>query len=137
MNDPFGKKANSDILAFVANVAGVASLVLAVANGNLEKLSSLQRWGLAVASAIMFWVFFMGGLIKFAKVQADGHNQGLAVAIMFFGGLICACLLLAILPMFSFGLAVSHQEIITLCAFGTFALASVFLAFIWGFIPSP
>ncbi|AYQ26735.1 MULTISPECIES: hypothetical protein [unclassified Polaromonas] len=91
MSDPSGKKANSDILAFVANVSGVAYLVLTVASGNLEKLSSMQRWDLVIASAIMFWVSFMGGLIKFARIQSEGRNQGLAVAIAFSGGLICAC----------------------------------------------
>ncbi len=135
MRDPLARKANNDILAFVANVAGIGSLILAVANGNLEKLTSLQRWGLAIASAIMFSVFFMGGLIKFAKAEADNHNQGLAVAIIFFGGLICACLLLAVLPLFSFGLAVNHQEIVTLCASAAFVLATLILSLVWGTSP--
>lgn len=113
-------KPNSDILAVLANIAGVASLVLAVANGNLEKLSTMQRWGLASASALMFWVFFIGAVVKFAKTW-HGGDVFFAAVILFFGGTIGGCLLLTILPMFSFGLPADQHEILAAWAAAIFA----------------
>jgi hypothetical protein len=129
MRDLLGSEGKTDILALVANVAGIASLVLAVANGNLDKLSSLQRWGLAIASAVMFWAFFIGSLVKLVKSQAGYTNQALAASIMFFGGIICAALLLAILPMFAFGLPADQHDLIAMCAAGTFLAFTLLIAF--------
>ena len=46
---------NDSVISTIVSSLGVASLVLAVAGNNLEHLSELRRWGLAIASSVMLW----------------------------------------------------------------------------------
>jgi hypothetical protein len=110
-------------LAMVANVSGIASFVLAVAGNNVEKLSIYQKYGLAIASAVMIWTFMGGVLVRQAKHQAIGARTLVAsVGTLFFGAWIGAGLLMAAIPLFGFGLSVDRMDTISLIAAGLFAV---------------
>lgn len=110
-------------LAMVANVSGIASFVLAVAGNNVEKLSLYQKYGLAIASAVMICTFMGGVLIRQAKHQAIGATTLVAsVGTLFFGAWIGAGLLMAAIPLFGFGLSVDQMDTISLIAAGLFAV---------------
>jgi LytS/YehU family sensor histidine kinase len=109
----------------VANVSGVASFILAVAGNNVEKLSLYQKYGLAIASAVMIWCFMAGVLIRQAKHHVVGtRGIGAAVGTLFFGAWIGAGLLMAALPLFGFGLNQAQTDQISLI--GAAAFAAVF-----------
>lgn len=118
-----------DTLSLIGNIAGIASLVLAVAGNNLTALSTLQRWGLAGASATMLWAFFLGLLFEQSKVHMACRNSGRVFSIFFFGGLIGAGLLLAVLPFFAFGLPPERHDYLSIGAAATFALIASISAF--------
>ncbi len=107
-----------DTLSLIGNIAGIASLVLAVAGNNLTALSTLQRWGLSGASAVMLWAFLFGLLVEQMKPHWHWRNyNGLRVfAIFLFGGWIGAGLLLAILPFFAFGLPAETHNYVSITA---------------------
>lgn len=112
-----------DPLAMVANVSGIASFVLAVAGNNVEKLSVYQKYGLAVASAVMIWTFMGGVLVRQAKHQADTtYRYPASVGTLFFGAWIGAGLLMAALPLFGFGLNQDQKDMISLIGAGSFAI---------------
>ena len=119
-----------DTLSLIGNIAGIASLVLAVAGNNLTALTLLQRWGLAGASAIMLWAFLFGMLIEQAKPHTRSGNVGRAFSIFLFGGWIGAGLLLAILPFFAFGIPVESHNYLSITAAVSFGLISTAAAFI-------
>lgn len=56
--DDLGRGRGDSLLSVIGSVAGVAGLVLAVAGNNLDRLSSVQRWGLALSAAVMLWALF-------------------------------------------------------------------------------
>lgn len=113
-------KEKNDPLSMVANLSGIASFILAVAGNNVEKLSLLQKYGLAITSAVMLWTFMGGALLRHAKAHDDRHDRPRVMATLLFGGWIGAGLLLAALPLFSFGLGPDQRDTISLVAAGTF-----------------
>lgn len=117
-----------DTLSLIGNIAGIASLVLAVAGNNLTALTTLQRWGLAGASAVMIWAFLFGLLVEQARPYKLAYRYGTVFAVFFFGGGIAAGLLLAILPFFSFGLPMESHGYMTISAAALFGLVSFFVA---------
>lgn len=118
-------------LSMVANVSGVASFILAVAGNNVEKLSTYQKYGLAIASAVMIWAFMGGVLLRQAKHQAlMTHAYGSSIGTLFFGAWIGAGLLMAAIPLFAFGLSRDQMELISFTAAGTFAVAFSIGAFV-------
>lgn len=118
-----GEKQGDSVISTIGSFSGVASLVLAVAGNNLDRLSDLQRWGLAVASAVMLWSFLAGLVIHQFSVHSQSYRtKGKAFAAMFVGGWVGGGLLLAVLPFFSFGLAAPHVESISIWAGGSFAV---------------
>lgn len=115
-------KPTQDPIAMVANIAGIASFVLAVAGNNLDKLSMLQKFGLAIASTVMVWTFVAGLLWRYVSRQAAAFRQGAAAGTLFFGGWIGAGLLLAAIPLFGFGLPQNYVDTISLIGAGLFGL---------------
>ncbi len=127
LDDPSSK--GPDTLSLIGNIAGIASLVLAVAGNNLSSLTTLQRWGLAGASAVMLWAFLFGLLVEQIKPHKRSHNNGRVFAIFFFGGWIGVGLLLAVLPFFAFGLPVDRHEYMSITAAVSFGLITTLAAF--------
>ncbi|WP_382158588.1 hypothetical protein [Hydrogenophaga sp. ANAO-22] len=126
---PHDKDSPPDTLSLIGNIAGIASLVLAVAGNNITALSALQRWGLAVASAAMLWAFFFGLLIVQSKVHIAHRNAGRVFSIFFFGGVIGAGLILAVLPFFAFGLPPEQHDYLSIGAAALFTLIATLSAF--------
>ncbi len=118
-----------DTLSLIGNIAGIASLVLAVAGNNLSALSVLQRWGLAGASAVMLWAFLFALLVEQIKPHRRSYNHIRIFAIFLFGGWIGAGLLLAILPFFAFGLPAETHNYLSIAAAASFGLISTVAAF--------
>ncbi|MCV2366452.1 hypothetical protein LNV23_23755 [Paucibacter sp. DJ1R-11] len=114
-------KQSDSVISTIGSFSGVASLVLAVAGNNLERLSNLQRWGLAVASAVMLWAFLAGLVFHQFSLQRDAGKQGKAVGTLFVGAWVGGGLLLAVLPFFAFGLPASSTDTLSLWAAGSFA----------------
>jgi hypothetical protein len=115
----------------IGNVSGIASFILAVAGNNVDKLSLYQKYGLAIASAVMIWTFMGGALIRQAKHRAIGATSyGPAIGTMFFGAWIGAGLLMAAIPLFGFGLNVERMETISLIAAGFFAVVFTIASFV-------
>lgn len=98
------------LISTIGSVSGVVSLILAVAGNNLDRLTPTQRWGLAVASAVMLWSFLAGIVFQQFSTHRDGWRQGKAIATLFVGGLVGGGLLVAAVPFFSFGLPASHID---------------------------
>jgi peptidoglycan/LPS O-acetylase OafA/YrhL len=114
-------KQSDSVISTIGSFSGVASLVLAVAGNNLDRLSNLQRWGLAVASAVMLWAFLAGLVFHQFSLQRDAGKRGKAVGTLFVGAWVGGGLLLAVLPFFSFGLPASNTDTLSLWAAGSFA----------------
>jgi len=117
---PHDKQSDS-VISTIGSFSGVASLVLAVAGNNLDRLTSLQRWGLAVASAVMLWSFLAGLVFHQFVIQRDNSRQGKAIGTLFVGAWVGGGLLLAVLPFFSFGLPAGNIETLSLWVAGSFA----------------
>jgi len=117
---PHNKQSDS-VISTIGSFSGVASLVLAVAGNNLDRLTNLQRWGLAVASAVMLWSFLAGLVYHQFVIQRDSYRQGKAMGTLFVGAWVGGGLLLAFLPFFSFGLPAGSVETLSLWAAGSFA----------------
>ena len=120
------------LLSTIGTFSGVASLLLAVAGNNLEKLSLLQRWGLAGASAVMLWAFLAGVIAKQFIAHMKSFDKLKAFCVLLIGGLVGAGLLLAAIPLFSFGLPASSTDTLSLWAAGIFLC--VFMIGAFGFL---
>lgn len=114
-------KQSDSVISTIGSFSGVASLVLAVAGNNLDRLSNLQRWGLAVASAVMLWTFLAGLVFHQFSLQRDARRQLNALGTLFVGAWVGGGLLLAVLPFFAFGLPSSSIDTLSLWAAGSFA----------------
>lgn len=123
---------NDSVISTIGSFSGVASLVLAVAGNNLERLSELQRWGLAIASAVMLWTFIAGLITHQFTLNNDAYRKGKAFMTLFVGAWIGGGLLLAVLPFFSFGLAINQRDLLSLWAAGSFS--AVFIVAAFGYI---
>lgn len=113
---------SDSLISTIGSFSGVASLVLAVAGNNLDQLSALQKWGLATASAVMLWAFLAGLVVHQFTLHRDAGQMGKGFVTLLFGAWVGGGLLLAVLPYFSFGLAVNQKELISLLAAGSFAV---------------
>ena len=114
-------KQTDSLISTIGSFSGVASLVLAVAGNNLDRLTDLQRWGLALASAVMLWSFLAGLVFHQFSIHRDAGRQGKALGTMFVGAWVGGGLLLAVLPFFSFGLQASNIDTLSLWVAGSFA----------------
>jgi hypothetical protein len=113
-------KQTDSVISTIGSFSGVASLILAVAGNNLDRLTTLQRWGLAVASAVMLWSFLAGLVLHQFSLQRDAGRQGKALGTLIVGAWVGAGLLLAVLPFFSFGLQASNIDTLSLWVAGSF-----------------
>lgn len=77
----------------------------------------------------MLWVFIFGLLIERSKVHIASRNPGRVFAIFFFGGLIGAGLLLAVLPFFAFGLPSERHDYMSIAAATLLVLVATISAF--------
>lgn len=121
MHYPQNPKPQHDPIAMVANVAGIASFILAVAGNNIDKLTVLQKLGLSIASTVMIVAFMGGSLIRYVVQRAKDGETVMFVAALFFGGWIGGGLLLAVVPLFGFGLPSTQIDLISMVAAGLFA----------------
>ena len=115
-------KQSDSVISTIGSFSGVASLVLAVAGNNLDRLSSLQRWGLTIASAVMLWSFLAGLVFHQFSVHRDASRYAKAAGTLFIGAWVGGGLLLAVLPFFSFGLPENSVDFLSLWAGGLFAV---------------
>ena len=115
-------KQNDSIISAIGSFSGVASLVLAVAGNNLDRLTNLQHWGLAGASAVMLWSFLAGLVFHQFSLQRDANRQGRALGTLFVGAWVGGGLLLAVLPFFSFGLEPGSVDTLSLWVAGSFTV---------------
>lgn len=87
------------ILSTLGNLAGIASLVLAVAQPNLALLQAQQKWGLAVVAAASVWAFLFNSHIRIIRDHTS-ESDGRRLGFILLGGVISVGLLLAVLPFF-------------------------------------
>lgn len=109
------KGPDRDYLALAGNIAGIASLVLAVAQANVGSLRLQQRWGLAAAAAAMIWAFLFGSQVNLVRRHAP-DSGGKRMGLILLTGVIGSGLLLAVLPYFAFGLGEAEQETVAILA---------------------